>query len=86
MTFHEWKQRSKAYRKAMNEARDDTDAKKIESLCRAAFTAGVDWGLETYEVKISARRTALHNVEFSSGPAGQSNNLGGRGPSAVTQG
>lgn len=63
MTFHEWKQRSKAYRKAIN-ADGDIDAKRIESLCRAAFAAGVDWGLETYEAKVGARRTALerHNA------------------------
>ena len=67
MMFHEWKQRSKAYRKAMDDAGGDIDAMKIESLCRAAFTAGVDWGLETYEAKVGAGRTATdrHNAEIT---------------------
>ena len=62
MTFQEWKQRSRAYRKAVASAGEDREAKKIESLCRAAFVAGVDWGLETYEAKVGARRTELHNA------------------------
>lgn len=70
MTFYEWKQRSKSYRKAMNCAPDDISAKRIESLCRAAFTAGVDWGLETYEAKVNARMAAmktLPNAEVNGG-------------------
>lgn len=62
MTFQEWKQRSRAYRKAVASAGEDREAKKIESLCRAAFVAGVGWGLETYDAKVGARRTALHNA------------------------
>lgn len=70
MTFHEWKQRSRAYRKAVNAARDGAEAKKIESLCRAAFTAGVDWGLDTHDAKVGAGRTATlpPNAEITGSP------------------
>ncbi len=58
MQFGEWKNRSRAYKRAIVEAEYPLDEKRIESLCRAAFVAGVDWGLETHDAKVGAGKTA----------------------------